>query len=257
MVSLLLLVLAGAPDVSGIDALARLRDAAGVAKFAAPAIKDADNFRFLTKRGPFGSGRFGWRAALLRDPRSDATYVVFGTPLTSQGYGEFVFEYSDGLLQRRLAESDTRGYTPLHYDMDLRFRPRRKEALIAATVHLQRDADAETHVHFRLSPHYRVSSVTDADGNLLQYSQASGVVSVAPPPGPSPIVKLTYAGVVDLPRFAGAIIGDEVMLTNDYWWPTLGRRPATVTTTAHVPQDWIVVTHGKKTNDNGPAKKGL
>ncbi|MCH8979689.1 MAG: hypothetical protein IH945_10680, partial [Armatimonadetes bacterium] len=186
---------------------------------------------------------------LLRDPGGDGTYVVFGTPLTTQGYGEFVFEYRNGLLQRQLDESDARGYKALHYDFDLRFRTARKEAQIAVTVRLERAAGAASHVHFRLSPHYQVSLVTDAEGNLLQYRQASGVVSVAPPLGPSPVVKMTYTGVVNLPRFAGAIVRDEVMLTNDYWWPMVARGPATVTTTAHVPQDWTVVTHGKKTKD--------
>lgn len=249
MLSLLLLLLTGAPDVSDIDALARRRDVAGILEFAVPAIKDAANFRFLTQRGPFGTGRYGWSAHLLRDPGGDGTYVVFGTPLTSQGFGEFVFEYRDGLLQRQLDERDARGYKALHYDIDLRFRPARKEAQIAVTVRLKRETGAASHVHFRLSPHYQVSLVTDLEGTLLQYSQASGVVSVAPPPGPSPIVKMTYTGVVDLPRFAGAIVRDEVMLTNDYWWPMVARGPATVTTTAHVPQDWTVVTHGKKTLD--------
>ncbi|MCH8979298.1 MAG: hypothetical protein IH945_08665, partial [Armatimonadetes bacterium] len=249
MLSLFLLLLVGTTDVAEIDALARRRDAAGMLEFAAPAVRDAANFSFLNQQGPFGTGRYGWSAHVLRDPGSDGTYVVFGTPLTSQGPGEFVFEYRDGLLQRQLDEIDARGYKVLHYDFDLRFRPGRKEAQIAVTVRLRREPGAASHVHFRLSPHYKVSSVTDAEGELLLYSQASGVVSVAPPPGPAPVVKMTYAGVVNLPRFAGAIVRDEVMLSNDYWWPMVARGPATVTTTAHVPQDWTVVTHGNKTKD--------
>lgn len=247
MLSFLLLAWSARPDIASLDALARARDAKGLAEHTAGL--DEAAFAFLGRSGAFGTGRKGWHAYELVDPAGGATYVVFGTPLTTQDYGEFVFEVSGEKMVRLQDERETRGWKTLHYDFTMDFVPAQKRANIVCAVRLRRDEGAKPSVHLRLSPNYRVSKVTDSSGAPLRYAQASGVVSVAPPPGDQPTVVLTYSGVVDQPTFAGAIVSDEVMLTNDYWWPSIARGPATVTTTATMPADWTLVTHGKKTSD--------
>jgi hypothetical protein len=245
----LLLLLGLRPDLAELNALAQARDARGLLAHAGPALQDPATFRFLQQSGAFGTGSKGWTANDLNDPVGGKSYVVFGTPLTTQDYGEFVFEFASGKLTRLVDERDDRGYKVLHYDFDLRFQPAQKRADVAVTVKLRRKPGAQPTVHFRLSPHYRVSAATTVEGTPIAFSQASGVVSLAPPAGEETSVKLRYSGVVDMPQFAGSISASEVMLTNDYWWPMVARGPATVNTTAHVPADWTVVTHGKKTTD--------
>jgi len=249
MLSLLLLLLGLRPDLAELNALARARDARGLLAHSGPALQDPATFRFLQRSGAFGTGSKGWTANDLSDPVGGKSYVVFGTPLTTQDYGEFVFEFAGGRLTRLVDERDDRGYKVLHYDFDLRFQPAQKRADVAVTVKLRRKPGAQPTVHFRLSPHYRVSAATTAEGAPIAFSQASGVVSLAPPAGEETSVKLRYSGVVDMPQFAGSISANEVMLTNDYWWPMVARGPATVNTTAHVPAAWTVVTHGKKASD--------
>lgn len=248
MLSCLFFLFGRSDDLAELDAIARARDVKAVMAHAGPGLKEAD-FSFLTRPGAFGTGRTGWHAYPLNDPAGGKTYVVFGTSLTTQDYGEFVFEYSGGKLVRLQDEREMRGYKVGHLDFDLRFAPEQKRAEVVATVSLSRIPGAEPSVHLRMSPNYKVSKVTDEKGSALRFAQASGVVSVEPPPGERPVIKLTYGGVVDQPQFAGAITRDEVMLTNDYWWPSIGRQPATVTTSATVPANWIVVTHGNKVSD--------
>jgi hypothetical protein len=248
MLALLLLLTTRNQDVADLDVLARGRDVNGLMAHAGPGVKASD-LSFLTRQGAFGTGRKGWHAYELVDPAGGQSYVVFGTPITTQDFGEFVFEFADGKLTRLQDERETRGYKVLHYDFSMTFQPDQKRANIVSTVRLRRDVGAKPTAHFRLSPNYKVSSVSDSAGNSLRFAQASGVVSVAPPSGAETTIKMTYSGVVDQPTFAGAIVSDEVMLTNDYWWPSIARGPATVTTTATIPQEWTLVTHGKKVGD--------
>ena len=249
MLGLALLLVPHLSDVSDMDSLARGRDANGLAAYASDALKAEHPFEFLGRNGAFGTGQFGWHAYALADPVGGGRYVVFGTRLTSEDYGEYVFEYKGGRLVRLEREDETGGYKVLHYDLDLRFQPSMRTASILATVRLRRSTGARPVVHFRLSPNYQVSSVTDGRGAALGFAQASGVVSVTSPSEVEPVVKLSYKGTVDQPRFAGAITDDEVMLSNDYWWPMVARGPASVTTTTHVPADWTVVANGDKTSE--------
>jgi hypothetical protein len=250
MLALLLFFAGSRTDIADLDLLARGRDVRGLMEHVGPGIKDPDTFAFLTRPGAFGTGSKGWHAYELNDPVGGKSYVVFGTPITTQDYGEFVFEYQDGKLTRLQDERETRGYKVLNYDFAVSFEPGAKRANIVSTVRLRREPRAQASAHFRMSPHYKVSSVTASDGSALRFAQASGVVSVAVPSSPESSVTLAYSGVVDLPSFAGAIVSDEAMLTNDYWWPSIARGPATATTTAKIPADWMLVTHGRKVSDD-------
>ncbi len=249
MLALLLLLGPPNPDIADLDLLARGRNVRGLLDHVGPALRDLNVFDFLTRNGAFGTGRKGWHAFELQDPVGGGTYVVFGTPITTQDYGEFVFEYEGGKLTRLQDERESRGFKVEHYDFTMSFVPSEKRANIVSTVRLRRLPGAKECAHLRLSPHYRVSSVKDSTGAQLKFAQASGVVSVSPPAGAETSVTLTYSGVVDQATFAGAIVADEVMLTNDYWWPSIARDPASVTTTATISADWMLVTHGKKVSD--------
>lgn len=262
MIAVALLLAGSKSDIADIDKLARDRDYKGLAEYCTPILKLGEPFWFVMRSGPFGGGRSGWKATMLKDPGGDTEYVVFGTKITTQGFGAVVYEFSNGKMTRLVDEADDRGYMVSHYGFDMRFDPEEKKAMIEATVSLSRMMSAsgtlssKRHAHFRLSPHYIVSKITDVSGKPVPFTQTQGVVSVEVPQGPNAVLKMTYEGVVDNPRFAGAITNDEVMLTNDYWWPMIARQPAKLDVTAHVPQDWTVVTHGNKTYDTveGPER---
>ncbi|MCH7903943.1 MAG: hypothetical protein IH944_05170 [Armatimonadetes bacterium] len=253
IVTLLAYVLLDGPDIALLDRLAQSRDATAIEDLADPALRG--EFDFLKGAGAFGVGSLGWHAASLRDPGAQQQYVVFSTPLTTQDYGEFVFAWRNGWLAELIDERDDRGYQVLHYDFDLSFRPQEKKAIIQCAVTVTKGAEADQHAHFRLSPHYVVSSIRTRDGSDVPFDQAGGVVSVRTPQEKQFQLVFSYEGTVNLPRFAGAITKDEVMLTNDYWWPMIARGPATATISARGPPDWAFISHGEKVRDEVYARE--
>lgn len=249
MLALTLLFLIRQDEVRELDALARSRNVEGLAAFCKPGLIEQGAFRFLKENGPYGTGRFGWHAYKLSDPVGGGKYVVFGTRITSEDYGEYVFALDDGKLDSLIDEIDDRGYKIQHYDLDLKFNPKERRATIVCRTSYVREPGAAACLHARISPHYKVLRATDGEGRSLAFAQASGVVSVAVSDEASGTFVLEYTGIVDQPGYAGAITEKEVMLANDYWWPMVARKPATSTTTTHVPESWTVVAQGDRVSE--------
>src|SRR5690349_23206835 len=117
------------PDLAEFDALAKARDVKGLMTHVGPGIKES-TFAFLTRPGAFGTGSQGWHAYPLDDPSGGKKFIVFGTQLTTQDYGEFVFELEGDKLTKFEDERDNRGYRVLNYEFTMGFEPQNKRVNI-------------------------------------------------------------------------------------------------------------------------------
>ncbi len=241
-----LLVVPHRATIEQLDEWATKRDLASLESVASSEAKP--HLAFIRRPGPYGGGRFGWHAFALAAPSGGAQYVVFSSPMTCEDYGDFVFTMKDGQIEKYVPEADVLGVRAVHEDIDLRFEPEKKEAHIVADVKLRKTGPTGPSYFLRLSPNYRVANATE-DGKVLPFAQAGGVVCLPTPRDSQATVKLAYDAVVDQRGFAGAIRDDEVMLSEDYWWPHTGRQPVSQTTTAHVPKDWVVIAQGEPASE--------
>ncbi|MBX3097895.1 MAG: hypothetical protein KF812_13660, partial [Fimbriimonadaceae bacterium] len=239
-----LVFLIGQPRPIGtIDSLAQTRNAQGLAQISEGL--DSEHFRYLRNPGAFGAGRFGWRAELLEDVVNDDEYAVLTTPLTIQDYGDQIYSLRGGRLTAYIPETDRRGVKPTHYDINVNVDPSSGVSFIAK-VDFAMDGTRRPSFFVRLSPHYKVSAVKDSAGRAVLYSQAGGVVNLPTPNAATFSYTIEYAGKPNLRGYAGVLTPDEVMLTDDYWWPGVGRYPATTSVTANVPDNWQVITNGNR-----------
>ncbi len=229
------------------DAWAQSRDIESIEAHASPSLKG--RFQFLRQNGAFGVGRSGWKAELLRDHTRLREYIVFSTALTTQDYGAQVFRYSDGELREYIPESDSRGVRLTHADMTLYFSllPWERHLSVHSEVTIEPSAEAGESFFIRLGDNYKVGSILTSEGAIIDFDQAGGVIVLPLTQRTKHTLKIFYGGKVDRPRFAGAMAEDEVMLTNDYWWPSIARGPLTCRTVTQPPsRDWIVIAQGER-----------
>ncbi|MCB0826922.1 MAG: hypothetical protein KDC26_12095 [Armatimonadetes bacterium] len=244
---LALSLLATSP-IEGLNDLAKARNIDGIEALASPELKGS--FAFLRRQGAFGVGRFGWSAIDLPDPFGDREFVVFSTPLTTQDYGEMIYRVENGKIVEHIPETEYRGAVIDHLDMEISFDVPAKVAKFSTWANLRKKGDIDDSYFVRLGPNFKVSSVTDDQGKAVEYQQAGGTILLPNPGKDKWKLKFNYEGVVDTPRFSGAIVDDEVMLTNDLWWPAIARHPVTFTTKTTVPKNWLVVAQGEKTAES-------
>jgi hypothetical protein len=244
MQAILLLAALVQSPLAELNALAKDRNVDGILKVASPEVKPAD-LKFLKANGAFGVGSKGWTVELLDDKKGGHQYAVFTTLLTTQDYGDQVFKFDGGKLGAKIPETDPGAYVIRQLIMKISFPKAKTARLETLTACELKDASKPT--MFRLGGNYRVSSVKSDTGSELPYSQAGGVVLFRPEQDKkSQYFILTYEGVVDNPGFAGAITDNEVMLTNDYFWPSTARSPVTFNALVRTPKSWEVVTNGER-----------
>lgn len=243
MVHVLLILLSAGHSGLNYNDLAKNRDVKALEASSAPSLKG--RFDFLRERGAYGVGEKGWTAEELSCFSPDENLIVFTTPLTSQDRGDQVFIQRGGKLTSYINEKDTLGVRITHADMSLSFEPSKKIAHISSKTRFKRIGETGTYFLVRMSPQYKVSTVKDQEGKPVTFFQTGGVVSMKTPSASEFVYTLNYQGTVDLPQYAGAITEQEVMLTNDYWWPMIARLPITFTTESTVPANWTVVAQGE------------
>ncbi|MCO5297189.1 MAG: hypothetical protein M9921_10060 [Fimbriimonadaceae bacterium] len=242
-----LLLLQPQAPIAQLDALAQKRDVAGLAKWSSPAVVASKALDFLKHNGAYDTGRFGWRAIELKDAAGPGVFVVFSTKLTSEDIGEQVFRWRNGKLDASVPELDSLGFRVERHDLDVRFDLPAKKAIVTDTATFRREKGSGGSFLVRMCPWFRVGAVADAKGKPVRFAQAGGVVSLPAPTGNAPFTyTLRYAGVVDLPRYAGSVSDKEVLLANDYWYPMIARQASPYSVTVHHPKDWIAVAQGER-----------
>ena len=239
-----LLFLRQEPSVAHLDQLARARDVAGLtAQAENGAWKGRNPFNVLRTNSAYDTGRFGWTAIAGKAPWGQ-DYVVFSTPLTSEDVGERLFEWNGKKLRRFVDEREDFGWRIDRHALVITFDIPAKRVSISDTLDV-RSAGKSPNLMVRLSPHYRVTAVTRPSGNL-PWKQLGGIVMIGGAKDGDK-VRLEYSGIVDKPGYAGAIRPNEAMLTNDYWYPMIARKPAKFSAIVRGPENWSAVTNGDQT----------
>ncbi len=240
--ALALFILTRNPVVADLNALAQARDVEGLAAYASGSVTEKD-FAFLRGTGAYGVGRYPW-SALQLDAPSGKTYLVFSTRVTSQDIGEQLFVLEGEKITRKVEELETGGISLDHCDFDVSFMPGQKRVILTAVSSFEKQANPEADLIFRLSNTYHVRSITGEGGEAVPFRQAGGVVAVKPPAANEFKLTIKYEGTLGDAGFAGAATDTEFMLTEDYWWPVVGREPLTFNTVIRTPADWFAVTNG-------------
>jgi len=227
-----------------LDALAGKRDAEGIAKYVAPgAWKGRNPLTVLKTNGAYETGKFGWHAIEGSTP-DGKKYVVLSTPLTSEDIGERLFETDGSKLTKYIEEGQDYGWRIERHSLFVRLDIDNKKVAITDAFKVRHEGESGPLV-FRMGPNYEVKSIklssTAAD---IGFTQIGGIVFVHEAKDGDTLV-VNYGGVVDKPNYAGAITPTEAMLTNDYWYPMIGRKPSPFDIAVSGPKDWTAVAQGE------------
>ncbi len=232
--------------IANLDSLAAAKDSKALAALSAPKLlqNHPHAFDFLPNGGAYGVGRYGWHAFALKEVGTGATDVVFSTPLTCEDIGEQVFRWDGRQFTAYIPEAETFGIRLASHEITAHFKPGQKWAGFVDKVQFQQTGDSSS-FQFRLADHFKVQSITDTDGKPVPFASAGGVVSVACPAEKGDFTyTITYDGTVNLPQYAGSVSGDEILLAQDYWYPTVGREAAPYRLTTYTPKGWKVIGQG-------------
>lgn len=240
MLVLALLALRPISTVADLDALARARDIDGLRKVLTFKPGDRDPLRVVKFNGAYEVGRFGWNAFSLKSPDGQE-FAILGTKLTSEDIGELVFRrVGDAWVY--VDESETLGVRIRHHNFGLQFDVPAKRADLEDRVTLTSEGTGD--FLMRMSSAYVVKSITDEGGKEVPFRQSSGVIAVQRPTKREATYTLKYGGVVNLPMYAGSITNREATLVNDYWYPMIGRLPATYEISIAPPTGWRAIAQG-------------
>lgn len=225
-----------------LNQLAKARDVAGLtAKASSGAWTGRNPFNVFKTNSAYDTGRFGWTAIGGTAPWGQK-YIVFSTPLTSEDVGERLFETDGSKLTKFVDEREDFGWRISQHGINVSFDLPKKTAIITNTITVH-SKGTSPNLMFRMGPNYRVKTVRRNLGELIPFTQIGGVVMVGGAKDGDQL-SIAYEGVVDKPGFAGSISSREVMLTNDYWYPMIARKPAPFAIQIKGPKDWTAITSG-------------
>jgi len=229
------------PSLATLNDWARLRNATALRSALVPLPAGTpDPVAVLRTNGAYGVGEKGWRAEEANG------WVVLTTPLTSQDVGDLVFR-REGDKLRYIPETDSLGVKPLRHRIDLKFDLPGKRAILEDRMILEAKGTGPWLMRF--SPNYRIASVTDGSGKAFEFFQLGGVAFFPVRPSGKFGLTIRYAGVVDLPKWAGSISNEEASLTNDYWYGMIARHPAPYDLRVEVPAGWTAVGQGERVSE--------
>ncbi|HWD39275.1 MAG TPA: hypothetical protein VG944_10530 [Fimbriimonas sp.] len=244
-----------APSLADLDRMAQKRDVEGLTRLVDGLPSDRPNpLEVLRTNGPYEGGRYGWHAVSMKSPSSGAEYVVLSTFLTNEDIGEFLLK-RDGNRLRLVPEDNDLGVQPTYNVLDISFDTGSKKTFIKDTVSL--DSHGSGDFVFRMSPEFRITSITDESGQKVPYAQGGGVVILAKPNSARSKLNLGYEGVMDHPNYSASISPDEATWTNDYWYPLIARKPVPYELTIHSPKDWVNVGQGTRVSDTVTEKERI
>ena len=243
-VPVLALLLAQDTFTADLDRLAKSRDVQGLTQKAVQGAWQGRNpFVPLRTNGAFDTGRFGWTALSGAAPWGKQL-IVFSTALTSEDVGERLFETDGTKLTRYIDEREDQGWRIEKHKLEVAFDVPLKTVRILDSLVVRRIRGNENLI-LRMGPNYRVISILKPDGKDAQWTQLGGIIFVADASDGMEL-RMSYAGVVDKPGFAGSIRPSEALLTNDYWYPMIARKPTPFTIKVRTLPAWTVVTHGEQ-----------
>jgi len=226
-----------------LNSLAVHRDVSGLMKYAAPGSWSGRNpFTVIKTNGAYETGKFGWTA--LEGEANGKRYIVLSTPLTSEDIGERLFETDGDKLTKYIDEREDFGWRIESHSMSVSFDIPGKKVKVNDRLRFRHTGE-EGPLIFRMGPNYVVQSIQEAKGlEKVPFTQLGGIVFL-PDAKDGQTFIVTYEGTVDKPNYAGSITPSEAMLTNDYWYPMIARKPSPYGITVFGPEDWTVVAQGE------------
>lgn len=188
-----------------------------------------------------------WRVVVLEPPFTNGAeaLAVFHTWHMPEADGDHIHPLTrtekGWRVLPEIPERDTQGYRIRRHSLNITLDPARRAADITDDLEIERGEGARPVVFLRLSNDFTVRKVTSS-GAAVPFRQAGGVVAARPPAGKAIRLRLVYDGRV-VHRAVSSIEPDYALL-NAYYYPTLGRLPATAETRLRVPKGWLAVTQG-------------
>lgn len=241
--ALAIALLAQTPLQAELNQLAKARDVAGLtAKSAAGAWQGRNPFAVLKTNSAYETGKFGWTAVAGTAPWGQQ-YVVFSTPLTSEDVGERLFETDGKQLTKFVDEREDFGWRIERHDLTVKFDVAAQHVSIDDSFTVRTDQSPDKLI-FRMGPNYRVATIECNETAGVKWSQIGGIVMVAGLSDKDRL-RVKYEAIVDKPGYAGSIQPNEAMLTNDYWYPMIARKPSPFKIAIHGPSTWTAITHGE------------
>lgn len=238
---------------ANLNQLAKSRDVAGLtAKAESQAWKGRNPFQVFKTNGAYECGKFGWTAISGNAPWGKK-YVVFSTPLTSEDVGERLFETDGTKLTRYIDEKEDFGWRIENHSLmvTLQTTPDSSRRGYRTTGKVTiRDRIGVRHsgqtgpLMLRMGPNYRVSHINRPESSDVKWIQLGGIVFIGSAVD-GDTFDIHYEGTVDKPGYAGSISQNEALLTNDYWYPMIGRKPSPYGMNVFTPSDWVVVGQGE------------
>lgn len=188
-----------------------------------------------------------WNGAVLEPPFTNGArpLAVFTTWHSPESDGDHIHPMlrttAGWRLMAEIPETETQGYRVTHHALSIRLSPDRGHASLKDTFTVVRSGRALPVAFFRISNDFQVTGLRH-EGIPVPFRQAGGIVAVRMPQGSRVDLTMTYGGEVDHPAFSG--IRPDLALMNAYYWPHLGRLPATADTSVVVPRQWTAITQG-------------
>ncbi len=144
-----------------------------------------------------------------------------------------------------------------HQNFDVVLRPERNSADFETTIDLKPTSGTGS-VLMRMNDSYRVAGASyrgeeinafldePIDKVILNPAKSelirSGGVVILTNPGTGGKLTLRYSASIDFP--GGDETTSDSMLLTSYWYPHIGRMPATSSATVRGPKDWLILTNG-------------
>ncbi len=188
-----------------------------------------------------------WQVKVLELPGHERSrFVAFTRYQLCESASDHLFPIvhtEDGSrLGEEIAETETRGYRVRDHKLSVRFEPKRQTALLSDRVTVERRNGAAPTAILRINAIYVIDSISSS-GKPLAYKQAGGFVAVSFPNADRAVLDLSYHAKVEGSN-EDYVLKDQAALTS-YWYPHIGRLPATHGVSITVPKGWTAIGQGE------------
>lgn len=226
------------------------RDAKKLSLLMTPGPRNAEFLSVLVHGGPYFGPMYPWKAVPLRSA-TGARYIVLSTPVSVEDVGEGLFEVVSGNKLKYIPEDFNFGSHITGHEFWVRFDQPAKVTHLQDTVSVSRSSQASP-LFIRIAPNFGVSNITE-DNRSVPFEQAGGILLIHSK-SQNPKLTITYSGTTNDPRFGGFFRPDEVMLTDEMWFPNIARQPAPYKVHVVTPIGWTAVAQGEleKVTPAGP-----
>ncbi len=155
--------------------------------------------------------------------------------------------FNDGSRLKFVPEAESFGIKLIRHDFDLKFDIQDKKATLVDKLKLSASGSAGS-FQFRMSLICGLVDHKSGQASTVFWGPCRREDATMKPLGEATYT-INYAAVVDLPNYAGKYQQQEATLTNDYWYPMVGRQPVPYDITIHGPADWLSVGQGDLIED--------